>query len=153
MLTIAYDCRVAIPHGHRINLALSICVLGASGATAQMASDFRCTIERVEVAGALAPHALQFLRASNVGKEFTVERSTGVMAGVRKMHSTSPPIVVDVGGPENAYKVVATMRRDQGMGFGSNVYALVINTYEAGNRKPFLFTDNSEAYFGSCVPF
>lgn len=128
-------------------------VIVAVPASAQSLTDFRCTIDRVVPAPALPKPQLDFLRQSYEGKEFTVERRTGVMAGVKKMASTTQPQVIDIGSDQNSYKVVTTMRRDQGVGFGSNVYVLVINTFDAAAKKPFLFTDNAEAYIGTCVPF
>ncbi|CAN7782276.1 hypothetical protein LJR175_008205 [Variovorax sp. LjRoot175] len=134
-------------------LACLVLAFVGTAAQAQALTDFRCTIDRVVPAPALPQAQLDFLRHSYVGKEFTVERKTGVMAGVKKMHSTTQPQVIDIGGDQNSFKVVTTMRRDQGAGAGSNVYVLVVNTFDAATKKPFLFTDNAEAYIGTCVPF
>lgn len=135
---------------HLPTLLLSMLVAAAQ---AQTSSDFRCTVHRVIPAPALPTPELEFLRATYVGKDFTVDRRSGVMAGVLKMRSTTQPQVIDFGSADNSFKVVTTMRRDQGAGFGSSVYLLVINTFDRAAEKPFLFTDNATAYTGTCVPF
>jgi hypothetical protein len=122
-------------------------------AEAQELRDYRCTIERVDSAAAGAKPSFEFQQKNYVGKDFTVERRTGLMAGAFKNSYLTKPQVVDLGSADNAYKVVTTLRRDQGAGVGSNVYALVINEYEKAQIKPFLFMENNDVYFGTCVHF
>lgn len=115
--------------------------------TAGAASDYRCTIERT-VAAKESP-----LNKLYIGKQFTVERRTGLMAGSLKNAYFTNPQVIDYGSTENSYKVVTTMRTDQGAGAGSSIYALTINEYEQGIKKPFIFMQGDEAFLGWCEHF
>lgn len=45
------------------------------------------------------------------------------------------------------------MRKDEGIGYGSNIYALTINEYEATRQKPFVFMENDKVFFGTCVSY
>jgi hypothetical protein len=118
---------------------------------AQTSSDYKCVIERIETANNDAD--AKALYQSYIGKEFTVERKTGIMAGALKNNYVTEPVVVDFGSKENSFKVVTTMRRDQGVGAGSNAYILTVNEYVESERKPFLFAHNDAAYFGYCTHF
>jgi hypothetical protein len=111
------------------------------------AEDFRCTIEST-VAAKEKPINRIF-----IGKQFTVERRTGLMAGALKNSYVTDPQVIDYGSTENSYKAVATMRKDQGAGVGSSIYALTINEYDESDRKPFIFLQNDEAFLGWCEHF
>ena len=111
------------------------------------ASDYRCTIERTVAAKESSLNKLY------IGKQFTVERRTGLMAGALKNSYVTDPQVIDYGSAENSYKVVTTMRKDQGAGAGSSIHALTINEYEQGNRKPFIFMQSDEAFLGWCEHF
>lgn len=129
----------------------TLCGLLSLPSAAQTASDYKCTIERVETANNDADQ--NTLYRSFIGKEFTVERRTGVMAGALKNSYVTDPVVVDFGSTENSFKVVTTMRRDQGVGAGSNAYILTVNEYVDSQRKPFLFAHNDAAYFGYCTHY
>ena len=109
--------------------------------------DYRCTVERAVSASesSLAP--------MYIGKQFNVERNTGLMAGALKNSYVTEPQVIDHGSSENSYKVVTTMRKDQGAGAGSSLFALTINEYADGVRKPFVFLSDSDVYFGWCEHF
>ena len=118
-----------------------------------MLKDYRCKIERVATAEAPPNSQLDFQTKQYLGKEFTVERRTGVMAGALKNSYITRPAVIDFGSDGNSYKVITTLRREQGAGRGSNVYVLVVNEYDKGAEKPFTFVDNAEVYFGTCTHF
>lgn len=120
---------------------------------AQTLQDYRCRIELVTMPGLVPKASADFWQKTYVGKEFSVERRTGVMAGALKNSFVTKPEVIDQGSEMNSFKVVATMRRDQGAGAGSNVYLLVIREFEKGAEKPFLFIDNDEIYSGTCKHF
>ena len=120
---------------------------------AQSYRDYRCRIERVATAAPAPNTSLDLQEKTYIGKEFTVERRTGLMAGAIKNSYVTKPQVVDPGSADNSYKVVTMMRRDQGIGSGSNVYTLVVNEYEKAEKKSFLFLENDNAYFGTCVHF
>ena len=123
------------------------------GCLAQPLPDFRCKVDSVISAPALRAAERRMLDETYVGKEFTVARRTGQMAGVLKVLSPVDPQIIDIGGMANGFKMVATMRRDQGAGSGSAVYSLVVNTFDDAPAKPFLFTYNATAYVGTCVMF
>lgn len=93
------------------------------------------------------------LHSTYVGKKFTVERRTGNIAGILKIFSPVDPQIIDIGGSENSFKMVATMRLEQGAGAGTAIYSLVVNTFDPSVIKPFLFTYNATAYVGTCVTF
>ena len=123
----------------------AVALLALAGATnVWAAEDFRCTIEST-VAAKEKPINRIF-----IGKQFTVERRTGLMAGALKNSYVTDPQVIDYGSTENSYKAVATIRKDQGAGVGSSIYALTINEYDKGDRKPFIFLQNDEAFLGWC---
>jgi hypothetical protein len=75
------------------------------------------------------------------------------MAGAIKNTFITPPQVIDLGSSENSFKVVTTLRKEQGLGEGSNVHVLVVDEYAKTATKPFTFLDNSDVYFGTCVHF
>ncbi|WP_455805076.1 hypothetical protein [Pseudomonas fluorescens] len=126
----------------------AVALLALAGTTnAWAAEDFRCTIEST-VAAKEKPINRIF-----IGKQFTVERRTGFMAGALKNSYVTDPQVIDYGSTENSYKAVTTMRKDQGAGGGSSIYALTINEYDESDRKPFIFLQNDEAFLGWCEHF
>lgn len=122
-------------------------------ATYAHAQDYKCTINRLSVAGDEDDKFTTHSKKIYIGKEFTVERRTGVMSGSLKNSFLTAPEVVDFGSTENSFKVVATMRREQGIGEGSNVFSLVINEFVAEPRKPFIFLENDRVYLGTCLHF
>ncbi len=75
------------------------------------------------------------------------------MAGALKNSYVTKPQVIDSGSKDNAFKVVTTMRIEQGAGAGSNIYALTINEYDKSPKKPFIFLDNDVVFFGACEHF
>lgn len=115
--------------------------------------DYRCTILRIEHSHADKAAVVELLRKTYVGKQFTVERRTGVMAGALKNSYVTAPQVIDSGSKDNSFKAVTTMRRDQGAGAGSTVYVLVVDEFVDTPKKPFVFLGNEEVYFGSCEHF
>jgi len=133
------------------------CALAAIGCFAAFsaiaASDYRCTIARRLSAASESSATQKMLASYYVGKQFTVDRRTGVMAGILKNASVTMPQVVDHGSSENAFKVVTTLRREEGIGFGSDIYALAINEYDESALKPFAFLWNDVVYMGTCEHF
>lgn len=120
-------------------------MIGAASASA--AVDYRCTVERVVAASEGESNQVY------IGKQFTVDRQTGLMIGALKNSYVTEPQVIDHGSLETSFKVVTTMRKDQGAGASSNIYALTINEYQNGSRKPFIFLNNDEAFLGWCEHF
>jgi hypothetical protein len=120
---------------------------------AHAGTDYRCTIERIYDAEGDSSPLVDARRKLFVGKEFTVDRRSGVMIGALKNSFLTEPLVVDRGSKDNSFKAVTTMRRDQGVGAGSTVYALVVKEFSGTPKKPFVFLDDDMVYFGSCVHF
>ncbi len=77
------------------------------------------------------------------------------MSGALKNSFVTDPQVIDFGstGTGNGYKVITTMRTDQGLGAGSNIYALHISEYVEEDQKPFVFLHDSTVYLGQCKHF
>lgn len=133
--------------GMRVGVQVAALLALAATTNARAADDFRCTIENTVAAKEMPINRIY------IGKQFTVERRTGLMAGALKNSYVTDPQVIDYGSTENSYKAVATMRKDQGAGVGSSIFALTINEYEEGDRKPFIFLQNDEAFLGWCEHF
>jgi hypothetical protein len=130
-----------------IAVAVASCDLGAQGLR-----DYRCRIERVANAE-VAPNSTQEFQQKAVGKEFTVERRTGLMVGPLKNSFVTKPQVIDYGSDQNSFKVVTTMKAQEGAGYGSSTHVLIVKEFIKGPAKPFMFADNDEVYFGTCVHF
>lgn len=113
--------------------------------------DYQCTIERAVSAQKSDSHS-KYIQMY-IGKQFTVERQTGLMAGALKNSYVTTPQVISHGSTGESFKVVTTMRKDQGAGAGSNIYALTISEYLEGAKKPFIFLENDDAYLGQCEHF
>lgn len=75
------------------------------------------------------------------------------MAGTLKNAHITKSEVIDIGSVGNSYKVISTLKLEQGAGRGSNVYMLVVQEYVKGFEKPFIFANNDELYFVNCIPF
>lgn len=131
----------------------TVLLVWCSAAQSQDWRDFRCTISAVISAPKLPAAQQAFLNSTYVGREFTVERQSGQMAGALKVLSPVAPQIIDRGDKDNGFKMVATMRREQGAGSGTAIYSLAINTFDAAPEKPFLFTNNATAYIGTCLLF
>ena len=130
-----------------------LAVLPLDSAMAQSLQDYRCTIHRVASAEPPPNNSHDFHQKNYINREFTVERRTGVMAGTLKNAYVTSPQVIDLGSKDNSFKVVTTMRKEEGIGAGSNVYVLTINEHVTSSKKPFIFVDNDIAYFGTCTHF
>ncbi|WP_152682751.1 hypothetical protein [Caenimonas sp. SL110] len=125
----------------------------AASVSAQLLQDYRCKIDRVATAEANPSRGSTTIRNSYIGREFTVERRTGLMAGALKNAYVTKPDVIDVGSDRNSFKAVTTMRLQQGAGYGTNVYVLVVDEFVRSTNKPFVFLENDDLYFGICVHF
>ena len=88
-----------------------------------------------------------------LGKEFTVDRRTGLMVGILKNSYYTKPQVIDRGSSGNSFKVINSMRIEEGLGRGSMIYALTINEYESSDKKAFVFLENAVVYMGTCEHF
>lgn len=111
-------------------------LVGASNAWAL--PDYRYTIERSVSASDVSLGNLY------IGKQFTVDRNTGLMTGALKNSYFTDPQVIDYGDSGNSYKVVTTMRNEQGAGAGSSVFALTIMEFKDGERRPFIYLSEAD---------
>lgn len=137
-----------------IAVAFTQLALAAGGpANAQVLQDYRCKIDRTDSASQPGSTNFEFLRKNYVGKEFTVDRRTGVMVGVLKNAYVTRPQVIDLGSKDNSFKVITTLRLEEGVGQGTSVHVLVVNEWEKPERKTFVFIENQDVYFGHCVHF
>ena len=127
--------------------SLFCCLVGSAYAQ----QDYRCVIERVE--SAEASPSYKAAQKQLLGKEFTVERRTGLMAGALKNAYLTTPTVIDIGSRDNSYKVVNSLKLEQGAGRSTNAYLLTVMEFVDSARKPFLFAENYDAYFGTCTHF
>ena len=135
----------------------SITVLFAASVTGLASAqilfpDYRCRIEDVAMPG-LTESSADYWRKQLKGKEFSVERRTGLMAGALKNSYDTKPDVIDRGSNENSFKVVTTLRSGQGVGPGSYVLVLIVREYVQGSRKPFTYLENDRLYSGICEHF
>jgi len=135
------------------NLVAILVALFTSGVAHSTDDDYRCTINRVSLAQGDFGQEFENLKKRYVGKEFTVERRTGLMAGTLKNSYGTDPQVIDHGSKDNSYKVVTTMKIEEGTGYGSNVHVLIISEYEKAPKKPFVHLCNEEVYFRYCEHF
>jgi hypothetical protein len=133
--------------------ALSVVIISIGNVNAsQGGDDYRCTIERFSQAqGDIGP-SYKMLKEGFVGKQFTVDRASGITVGVLKNSTNSSPTVIDRGNRENSFKVVSMLSADQGMP-GTTVTALNVMEFVEGSRKPFNFMINDAVFFGTCEPF
>lgn len=120
---------------------------------AQAGSDYRCAIGRVSLAQGDNGPTYDMYKRNYLGKEFTIERVSGLMAGVLKNSFVTKPQIIDTGSNSNSYKVVTTMRSGEGAGAGSNIYALTVLEYEKTSKKPFIYLQNDVVFFGRCEHF
>jgi hypothetical protein len=137
----------------RIKNIRMLCVIILISNIAVASNDYRCTIEKIFLAKKESSATYEYYKKNYVGKQFTVERASGLMAGVLKNSYITKPQVIDYGSKENSYKVVTTMRIEEGVGAGSNIYALNVLEYKQGMQKPFVFLENETVFFGYCEHF
>lgn len=121
-------------------LILSTYVYSLEDYKCKVASAFQVDTNGKRIENVLAPM---------VGSEFTVDRSTGLMVGSLKNSYVTSPKILDLGSSENAFKVITVMKND----LTSNVYVLVVEEYIEDVNKPFVFTNNSDVYYGTCTHF
>lgn len=112
--------------------------------------DYKCKIERLFFASGDSGNSYETYKELYLGKEFTVDRESGVMVGELRNTYVTRPQVIDFGSTENSYKVVTTMKTEQGTGAGSNIYALNIDEFDSGSKKPFVFMQNNKVFLGFC---
>ena len=110
--------------------------------------DYRCTVTGAFQVDTNGQQQTNILKHS-VGSQFTVERKSGIMAGSLKNMYVTKPVVIDYGSKENSYKVINTMKSER----TSNIYSLTVEEFIEGPRKPFIFLNNADVYYGTCEHF
>jgi hypothetical protein len=134
--------------------ALILCLILIAGLATTSAHaagpEYRCTITQRYAAAPETPAVQKAQEKAHIGKQFTVEKETGIMSGALMNAYAVEPVIIDEGSSESAYKVVTAMKKDDGAGFGSNLYALTINEQDKSDMKPFAFLENDKVYLGHC---
>jgi predicted small secreted protein len=115
--------------------------------------DYLCTIERLSFAEGDSGDVYESHKSRYIGEKFTVERYSGIMAGRLNNSYVNKPQIIDYGSNENAYKVVTTMKLNEGAGSGSYIITLIVNEYEEKPKKSFVYLINDYVYFGHCEHF
>jgi hypothetical protein len=134
----------------RLVLAAVCCLIAFD---AFSASDYRCVIANRISAGEESLALKKMQDKEYLGKEFTVDRRTGLMVGILKNSYLTKPQVIDSGSRDNSFKVINSLRLEEGLGSGTNIYALTINEYERFDKKGFVFLVNDTVYLGTCKHF
>lgn len=112
--------------------------------------NYKCVIDRVEQSHTDSGSSVNLYRNSYIGKVFNVERNSGLMVGALNNSYITIPQIIDKGSKSNSYKVITTLKLDEGTGNGSNLYALIIDEFVKSQNKPFTFLQNNMVYFGNC---
>lgn len=86
---------------------------------------------------------------SVIGKEFTVDRISGVVSGILKNNYLEPPVVLDQGSSENSFKVLTITKNK----VTSSIRSLVVEEFVDGPKKPFVYLSNATVFYGVCSYF
>ena len=118
----------------------------AASYNAAATSGFECVIQK-----AIPGHAFLFFRKYNesrIGRVFMVDRHSGIMTGSLNNSAFRKRQIVDYGGHEHSYKVIATTPRIPELGSGASL--LVISEFVKSPKKPFRYMNNYAVFFGYC---
>ena len=86
-----------------------------------------------------------------LGQQFNVERKTGVVLGAGVSNSSYPTrTVIDVGGKQQAYKLIWTSKEVAGTNGGRNAVYLSVEEYNESDVKPFSMIVGSQVLSGVC---
>lgn len=121
-------------------------------AASPILEDYRCTVERFSQAQGDSGPSYESLKKAFIGLQFTVDRASGITVGALKNSIWSKPRVVDQGSQDNSFKVMSYISSDTGMP-GTQITALNIMEFIAGDKKPFNYMINDIVYFGTCEAF
>jgi hypothetical protein len=84
-------------------------------------------------------------------QKFNVERKSGVVLGGGVGNSSYPTkTVIDIGGKEQAYKLIWISKEVVGTNGGRNAVYLSVEEYNEGDIKPFSMIVGSEVLSGVC---
>ena len=136
----------------KITLASALIALTAlpSICMAEAGNNYHCVIERVSLIEGDTTSIYEVTDRYYVGKEFTVDRATGLMEGTLKNSYITKPTIVDPGSAESGYKVMGTLTKEESSGGRTNIFALTILENITGEQKPFVFLHNEAVFFGLC---
>lgn len=135
------------PWGSSMRNILTTALLLLSGYVSAL-EDYKCKVSSAFEVDNNGQRIEKYL-APMTGREFTVDRLTGLMIGSLKNSYLTTPKVLDFGSSENSFKVITVMKND----ITSNVYVLVVEEFSENMRKPFIFTNNSSVFYGTCTHF
>jgi hypothetical protein len=131
-----------------INKYIAILLLIFSGSTFAASNDYECAITNA-VQPNINGELYEMGDSSVIGKEFTVDRATGIMVGTLKNNQVNAPVIVDIGSTENSFKAVTTMRGSR----TSNVHVLTIQEWIKGKKKPFVYLHDATVFYGACTHY
>lgn len=134
-------------------LIIGLCIALPVASAHAAGPEYRCTITQRIASLPEAPAVRMAQEKGHIGRQFTVEKETGIMSGALMNAYVVEPVVLDEGLSGSAYRVVTAMKKDDGAGFGSNLYALIINQQAESEQKPFVFLENDKVYLGDCKLF
>lgn len=125
----------------KIYIAALLTTFWGQGAIA----DFKCQVkESMTLSNDGVMEKSSNVAKMNSGKEFTVNRSTGVITGggfVNNMSGRAPDVLDAYDPSENSYKAITIYKPNYTVDY------LEINEYVKGDKKPFIF----KAAWGSIV--
>ncbi|MDY1103254.1 hypothetical protein [Pseudomonas aeruginosa] len=131
----------------------ALLVLASGSAYSSQTTDrYRCTIERFTQAQGDDVPSYTMLKEAAIGKQFTIDRSSGVTAGALRNSTDAKPFVIDRGDNGNSFKAVSMVSTSQGLP-GTTVTALNVMEFLDGERKPFNYMINDAVFFGTCESF
>jgi hypothetical protein len=113
--------------------------------------EYECEIKTVAISDLTNEKLLSFYKKSYIGAKFKVDVNTGKISGAFNSNPFTKPQIIDKGSKENSFKLVQTMKLEEGSGRGSNIQTLDISVYFESKEKPFVFLYNSDVFIGSCI--
>jgi hypothetical protein len=111
-------------------------------------SDYRCVVTNAieaNIEGGLD----EVGDKSIIGKEFTVDRVSGVVSVILKNNYLEPPTVIDQGSKDNSFKVLTVTKNS----VTTSVRSLIIQEFIGGPKKPFVYQSNATVFYGVCSHF
>lgn len=113
--------------------------------------EYECEIKTVVIADLTNEKELSLSKKNYIGKKFKIDVNTGIVSGIFISNPFTKPQIIDKGSKENSFKLVQTLKLEEGVGSGSSIQALTISEYFKSKEKPFVFLYNSDVFIGSCI--
>jgi len=113
------------------------------------ASDaFKCVVKDAKSAGVSGRLETDDFYNKFVGREFTVDRATGVMVGALKNHASyGAPKILNDGSEKKAFRVITVYEPSVAFDY------LTVETYNKKSQMPFIFVSSSTVVSGICSDF